>query len=203
MESRLIAQGYPRVIGCDEVGRGPLAGPAVIGLVVWEPHHTQWPEGLRDSKAISEKKRPGIAEAIRETFTYCAIGESSPQEIDDGGIVKALATAVVRGLRDLAAQGVAVGSSVLLLDGSHDFVTPHLPHPLTVVTKEKADRDCVSVSAASVIAKVHRDACMVRFGEEYPEYGFERHKGYGSAGHREAITTHGVTPLHRKTWIHF
>ena len=197
MESRLIAQGYPRVIGCDEVGRGPLAGPAVIGLVVWEPHQTQWPEGLRDSKAISEKKRPGIAEAIRETFTYCAIGESSPQEIDDGGIVKALATAVVRGLRGLAAQGV------LLLDGSHDFVTPHLPHPLTVVTKEKADRDCVSVSAASVIAKVHRDACMVRFGEEYPEYGFERHKGYGSAGHREAITTHGVTPLHRKTWIHF
>ncbi len=119
------------MIGCDEVGRGPLAGPAVIGLVVWEPHQTQWPEGLRDSKAISEKKRPGIAEAIRETFTYCAIGESSPQEIDDGGIVKALATAVVRGLRGLAAQGVSVGSSVLLLDGSHDFVTPHLPLLLT------------------------------------------------------------------------
>jgi len=191
------------VIGCDEVGRGPLAGPAVIGLVVWEPHHTHWPEGLRDSKAISEKKRPGIAEAIRESFSYCAIGEASPQEIDEGGIVKALAIAVVRGLQNLAGQGVSVGPSVLLLDGSHDFVTPHLPHPLAVVTKEKADRDCVSVAAASVIAKVHRDAQMVAFGEEYPEYGFERHKGYGSAGHREAITTFGVTPLHRKTWIHF
>jgi ribonuclease HII len=92
---------------------------------------------------------------------------------------------------------------VLLLDGSHDFVTPHLPHPLAVRTREKADRDCVSVAAASVLAKVHRDATMVRYAATYPEYGFESNKGYGSAGHRQAITDHGVTEVHRTTWIHF
>lgn len=203
LETRLHEQGFPRVIGCDEVGRGPLAGPVVVGLVVWEPTQGAWPEGLRDSKALSEKKRPAIAEAIPEFFPHHAIGQASPQEIDDRGIVVALATAVVRGLRDLASQGVAVGSSVLLLDGSHDFVTPHLPHPLAVRTREKADRDCVSVAAASVLAKVHRDATMVRYAATYPEYGFESNKGYGSAGHRQAITDHGVTEVHRTTWIHF
>ena len=203
VERRLHAQGYPRVIGCDEVGRGPLAGPVVVGLVVWEPQHTSWPEGLRDSKAISEKKRPAMAEAITGYFPHRALGEASPQEIDDGGIVKALATAVVRGLHQLVAQGVSLGPAVLLLDGSHDFVTPHLPHPLAVVTREKADRDCVSVAAASVIAKVNRDEQMIRYAEQYPQYGFERHKGYGSALHRDAILQHGVTPVHRSTWIHF
>lgn len=191
------------MIGCDEVGRGPLAGPVVIGLVVWEPSQKAWPEGLRDSKALSEKKRPAIAQAVRESFSYCALGEASAQEIDEGGIMKALATAVVRGLQELARQGVAVGSSVLLLDGSNDFVTPRLPHPLAVVTKEKADRDCVSVAAASVIAKVHRDSVMIEHAAKYPEYGFASNKGYGSAGHRDAISEHGVTSLHRRTWIHF
>jgi ribonuclease HII len=158
---------------------------------------------LRDSKALSEKKRPAIAQAVRASFSYCALGEASAQEIDEGGIMKALGTAVVRGLQELARQGVAVGSSVLLLDGSNDFVTPRLPHPLAVVTKEKADRDCVSVAAASVIAKVHRDNVMIEHAAKYPEYGFASNKGYGSAGHRDAISEHGVTSLHRRTWIHF
>jgi len=121
--------------------------------------------------------------------------------IDEHGIQTALALAVVQGLLTLANQGVAVGSAVLLLDGSHDFVTPHLPHPLRVVTRVKADRDCVSVAAASVLAKVHRDTAMIAHHETYPQYGFASNKGYGSKGHLDAIAEHGITPLHRASWI--
>jgi ribonuclease HII len=101
----------------------------------------------------------------------------------------------------LAASGVAIGTSVLLLDGSVDYVTKHLPHPLRIVTRVKADRDCVSVAAASVVAKVYRDEQMVALAKEYPNYGFDGHKGYGSAAHKEAIRRHGLTPQHRPSWI--
>ena len=96
---------------------------------------------------------------------------------------------------------MAIGTSVLLLDGSVDYVTKHLPHPLRIVTRVKADRDCVSVAAASVVAKVYRDEHMVSLAKEYPQYGFESHKGYGSASHKEAIRRHGLTPEHRPSWI--
>lgn len=201
MESQLVAAGATSVIGCDEVGRGPLAGPVVSGLVVWYPGTTSWPEGLYDSKAITEKRRPAVAAAVAEAFPHHAIGEASALEVDREGINHALGVAVVRGLHSLAARGVAIGSSVLLLDGSVDYVTKHLPHPLRVITREKADRDCVSVAAASVIAKVYRDNLMVNLATEYPEYGFEGHKGYGSAAHRDALRIHGLTPHHRASWI--
>lgn len=201
MEQQLVAQGFTSVIGCDEVGRGPLAGPVVAGLVVWTPEMTTWPEGLYDSKSVTEKRRGPLAEAVRGTFPQYALGESSADVIDERGIQTALALAVVQGLLNLASHGVAVGTSVLLLDGSHDFVTPHLPHPLRVVTRVKADRDCVSVAAASVLAKVHRDDAMIAHHERYPEYGFASNKGYGSPAHLEAIARHGITPLHRASWI--
>ena len=201
MEQQLVAQGFTSVIGCDEVGRGPLAGPVVAGLVVWTPEMTTWPEGLYDSKSVTEKRRGPLAEALRGTFPQHALGESSADVIDERGIQTALALAVVQGLLKLASLGVAVGTSVLLLDGSHDFVTPHLPHPLRVVTRVKADRDCVSVAAASVLAKVHRDDAMIAHHERYPEYGFASNKGYGSPAHLEAIARHGMTPLHRASWI--
>lgn len=196
-----MAQGFTSVIGCDEVGRGPLAGAVVAGLVAWTPDIQSWPEGLYDSKAVTEKRRGPLAEACREAFPQHALGESSADVIDQHGIQKALALAVVQGLLALANQGVAVGSAVLLLDGSHDFVTPHLPHPLRVVTRVKADRDCVSVAAASVLAKVHRDSAMIVHHETYPQYGFASNKGYGSKAHLEAIQEHGITPLHRASWI--
>lgn len=196
-----MASGATSVIGCDEVGRGPLAGPVVTGLVVWQPEIVAWPEGLYDSKAITEKRRPAVASAVAETFPQHALGEASADEVDQQGINNALGIAVVRGLLSLAASGVAVGSAVLLLDGSVDYVSKHLPHPLRVVTREKADRDCVSVAAASVLAKVYRDDLMVKVAGDYPEYGFERHKGYGSAAHLEALRSHGLTPHHRASWI--
>ena len=196
-----MAQGATSVIGCDEVGRGPLAGPVVAGLVVWDPSIETWPEGLYDSKAITEKRRGPVATAVREVFPHHALGEASAAEVDTEGINNALGIAVVRGLLSLANRGVAIGHSVLLLDGSVDYVTKHLPHPLRVVTREKADRDCVSVAAASVVAKVYRDEHMVSLAKEYPQYGFESHKGYGSASHKEAIRRHGLTPVHRPSWI--
>jgi ribonuclease HII len=196
-----VAQGATSVIGCDEVGRGPLAGPVVAGLVVWDPSIETWPEGLYDSKAITEKRRGPVATAVREVFPHHALGEASAAEVDTEGINNALGIAVVRGLLSLATRGVAIGHSVLLLDGSVDYVTKHLPHPLRVVTREKADRDCVSVAAASVVAKVYRDEHMVSLAKEYPQYGFESHKGYGSASHKEAIRRHGLTPEHRPSWI--
>ena len=202
MERRLIAQGFTSVIGCDEVGRGPLAGPVVAGLVVWSLDQDTWPEGLYDSKSVTEKKRGPLAAAIRDAFPQHALGESSAEVIEAEGIQKALALAVLEGLLELARQSVAVGRAVVLLDGSHDFLTPHLPHPVTVVTRPKADRDCVSVAAASVLAKVHRDETMVAHHETYPEYGFASNKGYGSKAHLEAIAQHGITPLHRASWIH-
>ena len=196
-----MAQGATSVIGCDEVGRGPLAGPVVAGLVVWDPSIETWPEGLYDSKAITEKRRGPVATAVREVFPHHALGEASAAEVDTEGINNALGIAVVRGLLSLATRGVAIGHSVLLLDGSVDYVTKHLPHPLRVVTREKADRDCVSVAAAAVVAKVYRDEHMVSLAKEYPQYGFESNKGYGSASHKEAIRRHGLTPEHRPSWI--
>lgn len=196
-----MAQGAASVIGCDEVGRGPLAGPVVVGLVVWHPGIESWPKGLYDSKAITEKRRGPVAKAVREMFPQHCLGEASAAEVDAEGINNALGIAVVRGLLSLATQGVAIGHSVLLLDGSVDYVTKHLPHPLRVVTREKADRDCVSVAAASVVAKVYRDEHMVSLAKKYPQYGFESHKGYGSASHKEAIRRHGLTPEHRPSWI--
>jgi ribonuclease HII len=173
----------------------------VAGLVVWTPDILTWPEGLYDSKTVTEKRRGPLAEALRETFPQHALGESSAEIVDQEGIQSALALAVVQGLLALAQQGVAVGSAVLLLDGSHDFVTPHLPHPLRVVTRVKGDRDCVSVAAASVLAKVYRDEAMIAHHETYPEYGFASNKGYGSKSHMDAIAQHGITPLHRASWI--
>jgi ribonuclease HII len=196
-----VAQGFTSVIGCDEVGRGPLAGPVVAGLVVWTPEIQTWPEGLYDSKMVTEKRRGPLAQELARAFPRHALGESDAQVVDREGIQRALALAVIQGLMTLASQGVAVGSSVLLLDGSHDFVTPHLPHPLRVVTRPKADRDCVSVAAASVLAKVYRDSQMIAHHETYPEYGFASNKGYGSPGHRDAIAAQGITPLHRASWI--
>jgi len=197
----LVDKGYSLVIGCDEVGRGPIAGPVVAGLVVWYPETGAWPEGLYDSKAVSEKKRPALASALREVFPDHALGVSTAQEVDQEGISAALGKAVARGLLELAERGIPVGSSVLLLDGTVNYVSAALPHPLPVVTRAKADRDCVSVAAASVLAKVYRDQQMVELAIQYPQYGFEGHKGYGSTQHYEAIRAHGLTPEHRASWI--
>jgi len=200
-ERNLVTQGYRWVIGCDEVGRGPIAGPVVAAVVAWEAAMTTWPEGLADSKSLTPTKRPAVARELVAWAPGHAIGRASAAEIEREGIMAALGSAVVRGLRALHEKGIALDQSVLLLDGTVDFVSRHLPAPLPVVTRAKADRDCVSVAAASVIAKVHRDELMVELSKVYPDYGFDSHKGYGAASHYEAIRRHGLTPEHRASWI--
>jgi ribonuclease HII len=127
---------------------------------------------------------------------------ASASEVDERGIVECLATAAKRALSLLHSAGVPVGSATILLDGAHDWLTPRLSTPLTVVTRVKADRDCASVAAASVLAKVQRDLLMIEAATLFPLYGWDGNKGYGSAGHFAAIAVAGATEWHRTTWLH-
>ncbi|WP_166998298.1 ribonuclease HII [Paramicrobacterium fandaimingii] len=201
VESELLTAGAPFVIGCDEVGRGAVAGPVAVGMAVVDATHVSIPDGLRDSKMLSEKKRTMLAPIVQSWALHSAVGLASPGEVDDIGIIAALGLAAKRALGVLHEQGLAVASGVILLDGNHDYLSPMLTHPLDVRTRVKGDRDCASISGASVVAKVHRDTMMIAQHEMYPEYEWLANKGYGSSVHMEAIKLNGPTPLHRRTWL--
>ncbi|MFI8594917.1 ribonuclease HII [Microbacterium sp. NPDC078428] len=200
-ERRLLRE-YPLVIACDEVGRGALAGPVAVGATAIDAaaSRRRMPEGLRDSKLIPEARRAAVATRAAAWVCASAVGWSSPEEVDDVGIVRALGLAAIRALDGLRAQGVAAGEAIVLLDGNHDYITPAGATGLTVMPVVKGDRDCASASAASVIAKVARDALMVDLHPQHPPYNWLRNKGYASPDHRMAITEHGLSPHHRASW---
>ncbi|WP_176980910.1 ribonuclease HII [Paramicrobacterium humi] len=200
-EQTLFDAGAPVVIGCDEVGRGAVAGPVAVGMAVIDSECREIPLGLRDSKLLSEKKRVALAPVVSAWVLHSAVGLAGPEEVDEIGIIKALGLAGKRALAILHAQGVEVASSVLVLDGNHDYLSPALRHPLDVRTRVKGDRDCASVSAASVIAKVHRDTLMITAHERFPRYGWQGNKGYGSVEHMSAIRELGPCAFHRRTWL--
>ncbi|SJM68519.1 ribonuclease HII [Gulosibacter sp. 10] len=194
------------VIGIDEVGRGALAGPVAVGVCAVRAAELEhpFPEGLRDSKLLSEKRRNLLAPASAEWARASAVGWSSAAEIDEFGIGACLATAAIRALEALWREGVPVGESAILLDGSHDWLTPGLESPLSVTVRPKADRDCATVAAASVIAKVARDTRMLELeagDEALGVYGWGSNKGYGSPAHRAAIVAHGPSREHRRSWL--
>ncbi|MFT4258651.1 ribonuclease HII [Microbacterium sp.] len=201
LERRLLAD-CELIIALDEVGRGALAGPVAVGAAVMDAAgvRRRVPEGLRDSKLVTEKRRPDVAARAAAWVQASAIGWASAAEVDDGGIMRALGLAASRAVQGVVAQGVAVEGALVLLDGNHDYVSRVHPEPLRVRAQVKADRDCASVSAASVIAKVARDALMVELHGTYPEYQWDRNKGYASAEHRAAIRTLGLSPHHRASW---
>jgi ribonuclease HII len=201
-ESELHAEGARYVIGCDEVGRGAIAGPVAVGLCVVDAAVGVHPTGLRDSKMLSEKRREELAPQAADWACFSAVGLSTALEVDELGIIVALGIAGRRALVRLHELGASINESVLLLDGSHDWLTPVLQSPLRVRTRVKADRDCASVAAASVVAKVHRDRMMIGYDGEYPGYGWSGNKGYGSAEHFAAIDALGPSALHRMTWLH-
>ncbi len=206
-ESARWDAGARLVAGIDEVGRGALAGPVSVGVAVLT-RCTTWPAGLADSKELSPTAREAIATAIPDFGVGRAVGHASPAEIDERGIVAALRLAGMRALASLADDGIV--PDAILLDGRHDWLTPPAADlfaddadatalaPVTMVVK--GDRLCASIAAASIVAKVERDALMREAHVSHPAYGWEGNKGYGSAGHLAALREIGPSPLHRVSW---
>lgn len=191
---REIANGRVAV-GLDEVGRGPLAGPLTVGAVVLDPS-ANLVEGLNDSKQIPETKRPSVAEAAKRAALARAVVHIPAHDIDEQGIMACLKRAFRIALEQVEAElkekGVEV--EVVLLDGNPLGIDPR------EVNVVKGDGRCASIAAASVIAKVERDALMVAYDAEYPGYDLAHSKGYGSAAHRAAIADRGLTPIHRVSY---
>lgn len=194
VEDELIGTGARTVAGMDEVGRGALAGPVMVGVVVVDARTGPVPDGLADSKLLTPRRREAMVPVIEQWCAEWALGEASAEEIDRLGIMAALGLAGSRALGALAAT-----PEVVVLDGTTSFLLEEHEGP-RVVLRAKADRDVACVAAASVLAKVARDALMVRLDGIHPSYGWAGNKGYGSAGHTDAIARCGTTNLHRRSW---
>lgn len=186
-EEKARRDGFVRVAGIDEAGRGPLAGPVVAAAVVL-PERFDLP-GLTDSKQLSERQRERLFPLIRSQATV-GLGIASAEEIDRVNILQATLLAMQRALSTLHG-----GADYLLIDG----ITP-LPVATPQRTLKKGDSRSLSIAAASVIAKVVRDRMMVGYDRRFPEYAFARHKGYGSDAHRSAIAQYGPCPIHRRSF---
>jgi len=188
LEDELRRQGYRLLAGVDEVGRGPLAGPVVAGAVVLGP---DWSDpGVDDSKKLSPRRRRELAEVIQETALAWALGICQAQEVDRLNIHRASLEAMRRAL-----EGLAVEPEFVLVDGRF---TPATSLPVRAVVK--GDASCRCIAAASILAKVHRDALMCRWHGRYPQYNFAANKGYATAEHRRALHRHGPCPIHRRSY---
>jgi len=194
VEREFFAAGARIVAGVDEVGRGAIAGPVTIGVVAIDATVGEIPVGLRDSKLMTPKRRDAMVPVAKEWGLAWATGSATAQEIDKIGIMSALGLAASRAL-----QKLGVTPDVLILDGNSSFLVEEDNGP-RVVTRVKADQDCACVSAASVIAKVERDSLMTELHQQFPHYGWDGNKGYGAKVHTDAIKSHGLTDLHRKSW---
>ena len=191
IEDAVYAQGYCAVCGCDEAGRGPLAGPVVAAAVIL-PRGCEIP-GLNDSKKLSEKKREALFDVICETALSYAIAEASAAEIDEINILNASMLAMRR-----AVEALGMPADFALIDGntSRGFAIP----TQTVVG---GDAKSPSIAAASILAKVTRDRMCADMDAQYPQYGFAKHKGYPTKVHMDAVRLHGPSPIHRKTFLKF
>jgi ribonuclease HII len=201
LERRLLRE-RPLVIACDEVGRGALAGPVAVGATAVDGAgaRRRVPQGLRDSKLVPEARRADVASRAASWVSASGIGWASAAEVDEVGIMRALGLAAIRALDALRASGVDVEEGIVILDGNYDYITAAGARGLTVQPVIKADRDCASAAAASVIAKVARDAVMTNLHDDLPAYQWARNKGYASLEHRRAIDEHGLSPHHRASW---
>lgn len=194
------------IIGMDEVGRGCIAGDVAVGAVLIDLETvSDWPSKLKDSKLLTEKTREELFPELQSFGIASAVGLATVIEIETQGIMNSLALAGSRAIQSLlddqATLDLLRNNSVqIILDGNHNYLaTKSFGFP--VITKVKADASCVSVAAASVLAKVTRDRMMIDLASKYPGYGFESNKGYGSAGHRDALQKLGTTPVHRTSWL--
>lgn len=207
VERALQREGHLLLAGMDEVGRGALAGPVSVGVVVIDPACRSAPAGVKDSKLLTPAARSRMVSPIRRWARAWAIGHASPAEIDDVGIMAALRLAGTRAL-----AGLPVIPDLVVLDGNCDWLSDPVrqgllaladaPEPVTppVRTMVKADLTCSSVAAASVLAKVERDAMMVQLATQVTAYGWELNKGYSCPEHFAALAEHGPSEHHRRSW---
>ncbi len=177
------------ICGIDEAGRGPLAGPVVVASVIM-PRNSMI-EGVNDSKKVSEKKREVLYEKIMEEAISYGIGIIDQKEIDEINILEATKKGLTTSLKELSTK-----PDVILVDALKEINTLEIPYQSII----KGDALCYSISAASILAKVTRDRIMRQWDEIYPQYGFEKHKGYGTQMHIEAIKEYGLCPIHRKSF---
>ncbi|MBR2406804.1 MAG: ribonuclease HII [Clostridia bacterium] len=189
-DEAIRAEGVSLLCGVDEAGRGPLAGPVFAAAVILRPDAV--PEGLNDSKKLSEKKREALFEDIcREALAY-GIASASVEEIEEYNILQATFLAMRR-----AVESLSVTPELLLIDGNRT------PPGLTVPSRTliKGDALSASVGAASILAKVSRDRLLMELDREYPQYAFAKHKGYGTALHYEKLAEYGMCPAHRPSFL--
>lgn len=180
--------GIRRVAGIDEAGRGPLAGPVVAAAVVFPAE--VWIQGVDDSKLLTARRREELHDVIRACAEDVGVGIVSPADID----ALSIGAATLRAMHE-AVAGLRTVPGHLLVDGPR-FSHPAIPSTAIV----DGDARCFAVAAASIVAKVTRDRIMEEYSRIYPEYGFARHKGYGTAAHLEAIRRHGPSPIHRESF---
>lgn len=188
-EKLAAAKGYKSICGIDEAGRGPLAGPVYAAAVIL-PMDLEI-DGLNDSKKLSEKKREALFDIICEKAISYSIGIATEEEIDEINILNATFLAMRR-----AVDGLHIKPDYALIDGNQ--------HPGLSIDDEtviKGDGKSMSIAAASILAKVSRDRFMLEIAQKYPEYCFEKHKGYGTKLHYEMIEKYGVSPVHRKSFL--
>ena len=211
VERALLRDGARWLAAVDEVGRGALAGPVTVGVVLVDLSVTSAPKGLRDSKLLTPEARTALAPRLRRWAPAYAVGHASALEIDTIGILRALRLAGERALRELPER-----PDLALLDGSYDWMSrparddqpslfddpePDEPEPaLPVTTMIKADLRCAGVAAASVLAKTERDRLMIGLAQRFPTYGWAVNKGYATPEHREALREYGPCEQHRRSW---
>ncbi|MDP4901784.1 MAG: ribonuclease HII [Ilumatobacteraceae bacterium] len=198
-ERLLFESGAKTIVGIDEVGKGSWAGPLVIGIAMLSREMVFSDEpavalgGVRDSKQLSELQREDIFDQVAARCSRWSIGAASALECDQLGMVEAQRLATARGFAALSVASV----DVAIVDGRWDFVSPHARKVLVEV---KADADCVSVAAASVLAKVSRDRMMRSLAGDYPQWHFDTNKGYPCPKHRAALQGYGPSAIHRTSW---
>lgn len=194
MERSLFDAGVRLVAGIDEVGRGAIAGPVTIGVALIDANVGPVPDGLRDSKLMTAPKREAMVPLLATWARQIATGSASAAEIDRFGIVSALGLAASRALAMLHET-----PEVVIVDGNTAFLVAEPGGP-EVMLRTKADQDVACVAAASVVAKVERDATMRHLHETHPHYGWLSNKGYGAKVHTDAIAVHGTCEHHRTSW---
>lgn len=188
-ENNLIAKGYENICGVDEAGRGPLAGPVCAAAVIL-PHDTVI-EGVNDSKKLSEKKREQLYDVIIEKAIACSVAFGTNEEIDRINILQCTLRTMKK-----AVDGLSIKPDYVIIDGNK---IPELDIPAEYIVK--GDARSMSIACASILAKVSRDRLMYRYAEKYPEYHFEKHKGYGTKLHTQAILENGPCEIHRMTFL--